>query len=241
MNTNQATLIAITGATGGVGASITAASACHALHRATGRGTLVDLDIPGPGIEVLLGVEAEPGARWPELTDARGEVDGREVVAALPRWGRVPVLSGSRLTPVGPRDDVMLDVCAALLRAGESVVLDLPRPGAWTPAIRALVADANDVLVVARLSIPDAAGLIALRSVLAKCHPRLVVRPPSVGRVDADDLTAVSGLAVVATLREERSITGAIEQGVGPPVRRGTKLARLGDDLALALGWGGAR
>jgi len=235
-------LVAVVGATGGAGTSCVAAAAAHGLRRASRRGVLVDLDAAGPGAEVLLGIEAEPGARWPELSGARGEVDGGGLVAALPRWGAVPVLSGSRLAPEAPDDDVVLDVCAALLRSGEAVVLDLPRPGAWTPAARALLADADDVLVATPLSITGAAGAVALCGALERMpagsgagRVRLVARATRTARVHAQEVEKLTGLQVAAQVAEDRALTAAIERGEGPRVARGTRLGALAGELARVL------
>src|SRR5918997_5847376 len=122
MSEGTSRVVAVVGACGGAGTSTLAAAVAHGLRRSREPAALVDLDVPGPGLDVLLGVEDAPGARWPELAAARGDVDGRGLLAALPRWGSVPVLSGSRLRAERPDDAVLLDVCTALLRAGEAVV-----------------------------------------------------------------------------------------------------------------------
>jgi secretion/DNA translocation related CpaE-like protein len=244
-------VVAVVGACGGAGTSTVAAALAHGLRRAAGRGVLVDLDAPGPGVEVLLGVESEPGARWPELGAARGEVDGRGLVAALPRWRSVPVLSASRLSAEGPDDDVVLDVCAGLLRAGEHVVLDLPRR--WTPAVRALLAGADHVLLVAPLTMPGAAGTVVVATAVAAARgdrgsdegvpvadggavARLVCRRPRPGRVDAADLEELTGMPLAALVPADRRLVAAVERGEGPPMGRGTPLGRLGDTLATAVG-----
>ena len=238
-------LVAVVGATGGVGTSCAAAAAAHGMRRASGRGVLVDLDAAGAGTEVLLGIEAEPGARWPELSGARGDVDGRGLVAALPRWGAVPVLSVSRLTAEAPGDDVVLDVCAALLRSGEAVVLDLPRPGAWTAAVRALLADADDVLVVTPLTTIGAAGAVALSRAFEQMpaggggpgagRVRLVTRAAGAARVHAQEVERLTGLGSAAHVAEDRGLAAAIERGEGPRVSRGTRLGALASELARVL------
>jgi hypothetical protein len=255
-------VVAVVGACGGAGTSTVAAALAHGLRRTAGRGVLVDLDAPGPGVEVLLGIEGEPGARWPELAAARGEVDGRGLVAALPRWGSVPVLSASRLRPEAPDDDVVLDVCAGLLRAGEHVVLDLPRR--WTPAARALLAGADDALLVVPLTMSGAAGAVAAATAVAaarECGPeggshqaggrggpvgapggraaaRLVCRRPGPGRVDPADLEALVRVPLVAVVPTDRRLAAAVERGEGPPMGRRTALGRLGDALAAVVGGG---
>jgi hypothetical protein len=155
-------IVAVTGACGGAGASCMAAGIAYGLQRETGRAVLLDCDVAGAGLDVLLGIEDQSGARWGHMTAAIGEVDGHGVLASLPVWRAVPVLSMSRQAPVAPSNEVVLDVCSALLRAGCSIVLDLPRIGAWTAGMRALALGADHLLCVTPATVQGAAGATAL-------------------------------------------------------------------------------
>ncbi|SKC75183.1 pilus assembly protein FlpE [Krasilnikoviella flava] len=230
--------IALVGACGGAGVSILAAAVAQGLRRAGEGAVLVDLDLPGPGADVLLGIEDEPGARWPELAAARGDVDGVGLVAALPRWRSVPVLSGARLRPERPDDAVVVDVATGLLRGGESVVLDLPRPAAWTAAVRMLVSAADVVLLVVPCTATGVAGALAARAELVELgvrDPWLVARRPAPGRIDAAALEDVVGLRVVTTVRADTRLAAAVDRGDGPPVGRRSPLGRAVDPLVTAL------
>ena len=241
-------VVAVAGACGGAGTSTVAAAVARRLRSVTARGMLLDLVSPGGGIEVTLGIEAQPGARWPELADARGDVDGRAVIDALPTWGQLPVLSVSRLALDPPSDDVIVDVASALLRSGESLVLDLPTPGAWTPAIRAMLADADHILLVAPLTLSGAAGLVALEGQVRKIRRSgepsrvsLITNGSAPGAVDAADLAELTGLPAIAQLRHDRTLAGRLERGEGPAVGRGSRLAKLATDILTAVGIEAAR
>jgi len=230
--------VAVVGACGGAGVSTLAAALAHGLRRAGEDAVLVDLDLPGPGADVLLGIEDEPGARWPELAAARGDVDGAGLVAALPRWRSVPVLSGARLGGLRPDGAVVVDVCTGLLRGGETVVLDLPRPAAWTAAERMLVSSADAVLLVAPCTAPGVAGALATRGELVDLgvrDPWLVARQPTPGRVDAGALGDAVGLPVAATVRADPGLAAAVDRGDGPPVGRRTRLGRAVATLVTVL------
>src|SRR5579875_2141374 len=82
-------VVAVLGGSGGVGASTFAA----ALATAAGRAVLVDCDPLGGGIDVLLGVEAVPGARWSGLRVNGGRLDPHALDEGLPRWRDVRVLA----------------------------------------------------------------------------------------------------------------------------------------------------
>ncbi|MDR0482486.1 MAG: pilus assembly protein FlpE [Cellulomonadaceae bacterium] len=231
------------GATGGTGASCFAAAFAHLLHRQGQPSVLIDLDTRGPGIDVLLGIESEPGARWPELGSARGVVDGRGLLASLPQWRDVPVVSASRTSPQHVPDSIVLDVVAALLHAGCRVVIDAPRATAWTPAIRALITDADALFLVAAATLPGAAGAVALAHEMQaldsgqRCS--LVVREPGPGFVDAEDIEALTGITVAASIRDDRKITLAVERGEGPPCGARTRLGRAAQAALDAVRWSG--
>jgi secretion/DNA translocation related CpaE-like protein len=231
-------LVAVVGACGGAGSSLLAATLTRSLRRRSRAATLIDLDLPGAGLDVLLGIEAAAGARWPDLADARGSVDGADLLAALPRWGTVPVLSGTRAVPAVPDVAVVLDVTTALLRVGECVVLDLPRPGGWGDVGRSLVSAADTVLLVAPLTAPGAAGAVAVDGVLTAAgvrDVRLVARGPAPGRVDATGLAAALGRDVDAVVGWDARLAGAVERGEGPPARRRSPLWRAAVSIAEGL------
>ncbi|WP_166845036.1 septum site-determining protein Ssd [Isoptericola sp. BMS4] len=230
--------VAVLGACGGAGTSTLAAALAHALRGSGERAVLVDLDVPGAGADVLLGIEDEPGARWPELAAARGDVDGEGLVAALPRWRRVPVLSGTRAQAAPPDGSVVLDVATGLLRAGESVVLDLPRASGWSHAARLLAAAADTVLLVVPSTVPGVAGAASAAVALQEAgagDPWVVARRPAPGRVDATAVEAALGLDVVAELPWDPRLAAAVERGEGPRVGRRAPVGRTSARLAAAL------
>ncbi|HEV6952414.1 MAG TPA: septum site-determining protein Ssd [Promicromonospora sp.] len=248
-------VIGVVGACGGAGASVVAACAAHGLRRRGERATLVDLDAHGPGIDLALGTERAPGARWPDLAEARGDVDGAGVVAALPRWGAVPVLSGTaRSEP--PDDDVVLDVCRGLVRSGESPVLDLPRPAAWGAAtrrgtgpagenlghdgaaVRTLVAGCDLILLVVPLTLPAAVGAQRVRDRLRAAGAndvRVVARGPAPGWVDGAEVEAALGLPLAGVVPRDPGLARAVERGEGPATSHRAPLGRFAVDLAGAL------
>ncbi|PRZ09467.1 secretion/DNA translocation related CpaE-like protein [Isoptericola sp. CG 20/1183] len=235
-----ARLTAVVGACGGAGASVLAAALARGLRRRVGAAALVDLDVPGAGLDVLLGVEADPGARWPDLADARGSVDAEGLVAALPRWRAVPLLSGTRERAPhgGPDDAVVLDVATALLRSGHRVVLDLPRPSGWGEATRSLVTAADAVVLVVPLTAPAVAGAMATLAALdalgtAPVH--VVPRRPAPGRVDTAGVERALGRRAVATVSWDGRLAAAIERGDGPRTGRRTPLGAAAEQLVDAL------
>lgn len=256
-------LVAVVGACGGAGASSVAAAVAVAGRAAGSR--LVDLAGRGGGLDVLLGIEASAGARWPDLAYARGDVDPEALVASLPRWREVPVLSADRWRPEVPHA-VVPDVVRTLLARSPHVVVDLD-PGAaggvtgtgppdararWdeTAARRDVFGGGDagvaweraDVVLVVPLTVPGLAGALATSARLADQGVGLlgrrvvVVRGRQRGPVTGADVAAALESPVVARVVWRAAGARAVERGDGPPVGRGTSLRRAGEAVLSALG-----
>ena len=80
-------VVAVVSGRGGAGGSTLAAALALAGTRRGLRSTLVDLDPAGGGIDLLFGLETEPGPRWSELAQWRdGRLCGRSLRDALPTY-----------------------------------------------------------------------------------------------------------------------------------------------------------
>jgi len=151
-------VLGVVGGSGGVGASVFAAVLASALASVAGESLLVDVDVAGGGVDVLLGIEAVDGARWSDLHLAGGRLDPSELVGGLPRWGPCAVLAADAPMAAGAVGQVV-EVAAA---AGVPVVLDLPRTEC--PERAAALERCDLVVVLARA---DAPGLVAAHAVVA--------------------------------------------------------------------------
>lgn len=109
---------------GGVGASTLSANLALVATRLGRRGLLVDADPWGGGIDLLVGLENSPGARWTDVQHVSGHLPAGHLDAALPRAGGVPVLSCSRVEPSGPTAESMAAVLASARRSNDVVVVD---------------------------------------------------------------------------------------------------------------------
>ncbi len=204
-------VLGVVGARGGVGASTLAALVAARGSRRTAT-VLVDLDEAAGGLDVLVGLEGTDGARWPDLAQARGDVDGHDVVALLPRWGRVAVLSADRARP-GPVDrEVRSDVLRALTAVAGLVVLDLGRGAALAGG----AAGCGGVALLASRDLRSVAGAVALRGALTAtgADVGLVVRGPAPGGLGAAELAEAVGLPLLWAGRGDRRVGRAAEQGV---------------------------
>ena len=94
-------VIAFVPASGGVGSS-TLAAAVAVRAAAAGRSVVaVDLDRESGCLDVVFGLEQEPGWRWPELADVAGVVDGLGLADELPGLVRGAGALGERRRGLG--------------------------------------------------------------------------------------------------------------------------------------------
>ncbi|CAN7530549.1 hypothetical protein LJR027_003541 [Terrabacter sp. LjRoot27] len=252
-------VIAFVPASGGVGSS-TLAAAVAVRAAAAGRSVVVvDLDRVSGCLDVVFGLEQEPGWRWPELSEVAGVVDGLGLADELPVSCGVPVLSGSGgsgwVWPTDGTDDgwaqSVPDVVAGLADAHDLTVLDLPRDPSVLAGV-ALLVDA--VVVVCGTQVPQLAATSAVvsgvRGLLRRlrdaeraweAQPLLPIEPWVVlrgGRIEPDleDLV-MDGLDVplVATVGDDRRLVAEVAEGLPPGARGRGEVVRAADELLLRL------
>lgn len=223
---------AVVGAVGGVGASTTAALLARS-HAAEGRRVvLVDLDASHGGIDVLLGLERASGARWPELADARGTLDPRDLDGLLPRWRGVEVLSAGRGPDgVAPASAVGA-VWRALLASGAEVVVDVPAHTACADPLAAELLDGAAVLLMTGQDVLGIAGAVAAHPGAVGASTRLLLRRRRAARVAPSEAARALGLPLAGLVPGDRSVAGATERGLGPDVPTWSPLGRAVRRLA---------
>ncbi|WP_205687554.1 septum site-determining protein Ssd [Cellulomonas endophytica] len=221
-----ALVVGVVGARGGAGASTLAALVATRASERTAT-ALVDLDPVAGGLDVLLGLEDDPGVRWPDLAAARGALDGDELLALLPRRDRCAVLSAGRSAGL-PDDAVVGAALEALAGVLGLVVLDLGR--AEAPA-RAGLCDVLVALVPADLR--GVAGALVLRDAAPDADLRLVVRGPAPGGLGVGEVVRAVGRPLAGRVRSARGVARAAERAVLP--RRGDPV-RVADRLLASWG-----
>ena len=213
-------VIAVTGGAGGSGASVFAA----ALGRCADVSLLVDLDPCGGGIELLLGGEAAPGLRWPDLTPQSGRLSWTALREVLPRQDGMSFLSGTRsfhdLDPgaVGA-------VVDAGRRGGATVVCDIARQPA--PVGVCALHSADLVVVVSSCDVRAIAATAAVTPVIRTLNPNigLVVRGPAPGGLRAAEVAGAVAVPLLAAMRPEPMLAARLERG-GLRLRQRSPLAQ---------------
>jgi secretion/DNA translocation related CpaE-like protein len=215
---SPAAVVGVVGGCGGSGASTLAAAVALTGAR-SGRTLLVDADRLSGGVDVLLGVEHQVGARWPELVRARGRIDAATLAAALVSLESLEVLSWGRGEAAAASADAASAVLDAGVRGFSLIVVDLPRCLDEAAAVFAAAAALVVMVVPARVQAAAAATAVAAEFAGRCDRLELVVRDPGVNGLNSAEVGSALQLATVATLRSEGSVVQAALRGE-PPLRR---------------------
>lgn len=224
---DNGTVVAVVGACGGAGASTIAAAI--ALESARGPDApatlLVDTDHFGSGLDVLLGIETNPGLRWPGLTVEGGRISAAALRDALPECGpKLRVLSCGSLTSArdsnGPTPTSVRAVIDAASRDGEVIVCDVSRHP--SPVSELVLARADLVVLLVPATVRSCVAGQKVAEWILRHNPNLgvVVRGPSLGGLTAADIVGSLGLPLLASMRADRNLGRAIELRGFEPRRR---------------------
>lgn len=238
-------VLAVLGGRGGAGASVFATAVAVAVAESGRHAMLVDCDALGGGLDLALGAERIDGLRWSGLRLGSGRVPAAALHAALPTprlggRGGLTVLSYDRADHdrphserphsdrtqgdregAGPDAVAVRAVCGAARRAGDTVVCDVPRypcePG--TAALE--LADLAVLVVPAEVRACAAAATVAARVRRYGVALHLVVRGPAPGGITPSDVSRVLDLPVLAAMRPQPGLGGALDRGAVPGRSRG--------------------
>jgi MinD-like ATPase involved in chromosome partitioning or flagellar assembly len=181
-------VVGVLGGSGGVGASTFAA----AMAAGARPSTLIDLDALGGGVDVLLGIEGVPGARWSALRLSGGHLDPALLADGLPRWDGVAVLAADADAPTAIAAQQVVDTAAQL----GPVVVDLPRAPSL---LRDSVVEQCALCVV--VTEGEVRGIASARAVLRSMPSGVVVGAVvRRGMLSADEVAGLLGVAVLGVL-----------------------------------------
>ena len=205
-------VLGIVGGCGGAGASTAAVWLAHAAARDGVRVLLVDGDPWGGGLELALAAEETAGLRWPDLADASGTIDPRQLADSLPLAGGFPFLSwpGNKERHSGVDHAVVAGVLDAARRGYELVVVDI---GRGQETLRTFAWDCDRVIVVAPALLRAAVATARLLQDLPPVETLLVVRGKSGASLDAGLIAESVGLPLAGIVPDVRGAAAATESG----------------------------
>ncbi|GAA4506308.1 septum formation initiator [Actinoallomurus oryzae] len=211
-----ATTIAVMGGRGGAGASVLAAALASSAAKRGLRTLLVDGDPLGGGIDLVLGAERTPGARWSDYAERRGRLSSTALHDSLPACEGLAILSWHRgaVEPVAP--ETMRSVLDAAVRGFDLVVTDLPRQLTEASAEALAAADITLIVVPAEVRAAVAADRVADQARRYTRDLRLVVRGPAPGGLKPDVIAESLRLPLAGVMSADRHLPTAIERGESP-------------------------
>ncbi|MBP2354397.1 secretion/DNA translocation related CpaE-like protein [Kribbella aluminosa] len=227
--TRAALTLAFVGGCGGAGSTTLAVAVAVLGNRRGFRTMLIDGDPLGGGIELALGIERDPGDRWPKLLNASGRVSAAALRSALPSVDGLTVLSWDQSDVTVLPPDTMSSVIGAAQRSTDLVVLDLPRRAdpaveegfvRSTATLLVVPCDVRSVAAAKRLSGP-------LRSVAGDV--RVVARDSRPGLAPTD-VAAHLCLPLATKLGIDPKVPAAMDEGRFAPHRR-SPLTRAAADI----------
>lgn len=210
-NGPRGAVLAVIAGRGGAGASVFATALARAASQASDA-MLIDADPWSGGIDLVLGIEADTGLRWPDLELQGGRLNYAALRDALPRHRGVSVLSGSRTG--GDIDAAPLGaVIDAGSRGGATVVCDVPRRS--TATAETALESADLVVVVAPADVRSCAAAEAVSRWVSTVNPNagVVVRGPAPGGLRSKDVAEIVGLPLLAAMRPQPGMAGTLERG----------------------------
>ena len=228
-------VVAVRGAVGGVGASTVAVLMALTAARAGQRTLLVDLDSAGAGIDVILGLDDDPGMRWPDLDEASGRISPGVLDHVLPHVNDVAVVSWDR-RPLSSVSSVSVkSVLAAGVRGYDLVVVDHARADAAHHGIT------NALSATILVTDGSVRSIVAASRLL--CSPGVLVDPVHLvvrgSADDADTVTEMLGVAPRALFTHDPTVRRSADVGEVPALRRRGPLveaARAAVEAVIAPG-----
>ena len=235
-------VLAVLGGRGGAGASVFATAVAVAVAESGRHAMLVDCDALGGGLDLALGAENMDGLRWSGLALGGGRVPAAALHAALPTphlggRGGLTVLSCDRDGP-GPDGVAVRTVCSAGRRAGETVVCDVPRHSCEPGTAALETADLVVLVVPAEVRACAAAATVAARVLRYGVALQLVVRGPAPGGITPSDVSRALDLPVLAAMRPQPGLAGALDRGAVPGRSQGPLATAARQVLAVLDGSG---
>lgn len=233
-STPTARTIGVLGASGGIGTSCLAAGVATRAARHGLRVACADAWPGSGGIDVFFDREARPAARWPDLADARGRLEGGSLTTLLPRSEQGVVLLAA--SPAGPLvgQAAVAHTLTALQEVTDLLVLDL----GVADAAMTFPLPCDDLVLVAGYTVPALSRAVAAAHLLERVPEGqarriwLVQRCPR-GRGDLAEQVAVRlGLPLLGTLFDDPKVDAQLARGRPPGDRAGRYADAVEDVLA---------
>lgn len=225
--------IGVIGGSGGAGATVFAAALAQ-LCAEVGRTLLVDADPLGAGIDRVLGLESSQGIRWDSMLQTTGRLSSRSLREALPRSGRLSVLTWPTDRSASLQAFAVREVLSAGRRGFDAVVVDLPRHR--DALVEETISRCDHVVLVSTLTVAGVSSAARVAHRLPESTParHLLTRGSRAG-VAPESVSRLLRIPLLATMCDQRGLDEAINLGAGPARSGRGALARAARTVAGAL------
>ena len=213
----QGAVVCVLGACGGAGASTVAAVMATSAQSQGRRVLLIDTDATGGGLDLLLGAEQVPGARWADLADARGRLSVTTLDEALPHVDGVAVLSFGRQYAGFLNSEALTCVLDAAVRGYDLVVVDLVR--GIDAVTTSCLSSATGAYLVIPNSVRAVAAAAALLPALDFGGPLTLIMRKSPRGLGIGEMERALGQGFGTSLVVDATIAAGAEQGEIPGPR----------------------
>lgn len=224
---NQGKIVAVIGASGGLGASsLSCAMSFAAANRF--KTALVDLCPESGGIDLLLGLENDAGLRWEDLTQVSGFISTLE--DQLPQLCGVTVLSTGRKTGEVPNQSAIQSCISALQRSHDLLILDLGTPGfELLNQLNSQILNQTKQLWLVGADIKSVTASAIKISKYSSPDSLLAVRKSKTRKMSAHLISEMLGVGLAGQITEDNQLAKGALQAI-PPGK--TLLSKFGKQAA---------
>ena len=217
LSRGTARMVAIAGTCGGSGASTLALGLAAAAQKGGHQVLLIDADLAGGGLDLLMGAETQQGVRWPELAFTSGRMSAETFIPALPKPHGIALISASRESRVTPTQEAWQSILEFAMHAFDVVVIDLGRQELPDSTHAALHHCATPMWWVVPTRIRAiAAAAVALKHSSTQWPLQDIIVRKVDRSMSPNDIGRALGTSIRASLPEDSGVVAAAEQGLLP-------------------------
>lgn len=213
--TKKGLCVAIIPGAGGAGASLLSAGLAFHARQLFSDVVLVDLDENSAGLDVVLGIETQPGMRWQDFHSLTGSISGSDILRGLPARDGVALLThnDSETLP----DKLLRDTIIQQLRGVSGlVIIDFPRFTNQKFAIE-ILKQCDVVYVVTPSTVRGSASTKKEIAHICKhaTNVELIIRNFPGTNLDALKIAQSLDVPLAGSVNSDPRIVEQIEQGFG--------------------------
>lgn len=200
---------------GGAGASILSCGLAFHARQFFNDVVVVDLDESSAGLDIVFGIETQPGMRWNDFRSLTGSISGSDILRGLPARDGVALLTYQE-SETAPEQSVPNMILEQLQHACELVIIDLPRFTNQVAMIE-ILQKCDLVFVATPSTVRGSASTKKAISNISKHVPlvELVIRNIPGTNLDALRIAQSLNIPLAGVINSDPRIVEQIEQGFG--------------------------